>query len=194
MMLIQSGLVILSGFPILATAALAYQIMRNGQGAFGNPTINPTLFYPAKIIAAIGFIFLFFASLNADLFQHFPWLIQDEIVDVQKLLALIFLLGGNLLLIPAYYTMSIFTRVGLPTKPHALQTTGVYKISRNPMYASFLFFFVACFLLIPSVFLALLLIFCLIAHHFIIKNEEHFLASEFGDDYLTYKKNTARYL
>ncbi len=194
MNLIQTGLIVLSGFPILATAALAYQLLRNGQGAFGKPTITPALFYPAKMIAAIAFVFLFFGSLQADLFLHFPMLIQSEIVDVQKLLALVFLLGGNLLLIPAYYTMSIFTRVGLPTRPHALQTDGVYKVSRNPMYASFLFFFTACFLLIPSVFLALLLVFSLITHHFIIKKEEHFLASEFGEDYHSYKQITARYL
>lgn len=192
--LLQTGLIILSGVPILATLALGYQLLRNGQGALGKPTVTPALFYSAKGLLVVFFGSLFLASLNDGFFNYFPFLIQNDIAEVQKLLALIFLLAGNLLLLPAYYTMSIFTRVGLPTHQHALQTTGVYKISRNPMYTSFFFFFTALFLLIPSLELAFLLLFCLITHHFIIKKEEKFLAAEFGDEYLSYKKNTARYL
>ena len=194
MELLQIGLIFLGGFPILATAFLSYQIMRNGQGAIGKPTITAWLFYTTKFF--IGFLLgcVFLASIQPDFFHHFPWLIQNQIPEVQKLLSLIFLFAGNLLLIPAYYSLSIFTRVGLPTKEHALQTEGVYKISRNPMYTSFFFFFAACFLLIPSLIVALVIVFNLVAHHFIILNEERFLETTFTQEYLKYKKNTARYL
>ncbi len=194
MKLLQIGLAILSGFPIVATAALGYQLLRNGQGAFGKPTVSPVFFYSAKGIVALIFIILFFASVKNSFFQVFPLLIQNNIAESQKMLALVFMLAGNLLLIPAYYTLSIFTRVGLPTKQHALYTTGVYRISRNPMYTSFFFFFTSLFLLVPSVLLVLLMIYCLIAHYHIIKNEEQFLSHEFGEEYLSYKQNTARYL
>ncbi|KOH44221.1 methyltransferase family protein [Sunxiuqinia dokdonensis] len=194
MTLLQIGLIILSGLPILSTALLAYQLLRNGQGAFGTPTILPWLFYPAKLLTGLLMVLLFWVSLRADFFLYFPRLIQTEILEVQKLLALIFVLAGNLLLIPAYYSMSIFTRVGLPTKDHALQTKGIYRISRNPMYTSFFFFFTACFLLIPSVAIAIIGLFCLVTHHFIILNEEKFLLKAFGTDYAEYRKNTSRYL
>lgn len=194
MTLLQIGLIILSGLPILSTALLAYQLLRNGQGAFGTPTILPWLFYPAKLLTGLLMVLLFWVSLRADFFLYFPRLIQTEILEVQKLLALIFVLAGNLLLIPAYYSMSIFTRVGLPTKDHALQTKGIYRISRNPMYTSFFFFFTACFLLIPSVLIAIIGLFCLVTHHFIILNEEKFLLKAFGTDYAEYRKNTSRYL
>ena len=194
MSLIQTGLIVFSGIPILATAFLGYQLMRNGQGAMGQPSIPAGLFYPTKAIIGLIFASLFISSIKPDFFLFFPWLIQNEIPEIQKLLSIIFLLGGNLLLIPAYYSLSIFTRVGLPTTEHALQTSGVYQISRNPMYASFFFFNTACFLLIPSLSLAIFMLFNLIAHHFIILNEEKFLTNTFKDQYLLYKKDTARYL
>jgi protein-S-isoprenylcysteine O-methyltransferase Ste14 len=194
MSLVQIGLIILSGLPLVATLLLAYQLLRNGQGAIGKPSISPLFFYAAKGIVGLVFACLFVASLQTGFFQFFPCTIQNEIPEVQKLLALIFLLAGNLLLIPAYYSLGIFTRVGLPTGAHALETDGVYRISRNPMYTSFLFFFTACFLLVPSLLLIGLMLFCLITHHLIILNEEKYLAETFKGEYISYKKDTARYL
>ena len=194
MSLIQTGLIFLGSLPLVATALLAYQLMRNGQGALGKPTIKGWLFYPSKFIVALLLSFLFLACIFPAFFVHFPWLLQQEIPDVQKLLGLVFLLAGNLLLIPAYFSLSIFTRVGLPKGPHALQTKGIYKISRNPMYTSFFFFHTACFLLIPSLLVAGLIAFNLITHHVIILNEEKFLNSTFNGEYLSYRKTTARYL
>jgi len=194
MNLLQIGLITLTGTPVLFTLLLGYQLLRNGQGAIGKPTLAPVLFYLAKSITAISFSLLFAAAIVPGTYRLFPWLIQHEIPDVQKLMALVFLLGGNLLLLPAYYSLSIFTRMGLPTSPHALHTEGVYRISRNPMYTSFFFFYAACFLLIPSILLSLLLIFSLFIHHFIILKEEKFLGETFGDEYIYYSKSTARYL
>ena len=194
MPLIQPGLIFLSGLPVLATLLLGYQLLRNGQGALGKPSISAVFFYAAKGVTGLAFACLFAAAADTAFFSLFPWLIQNEIPEVQKLMALVFLLGGNLLLIPGYYSLSIFTRVGIPTGPHTLLTTGIYRISRNPMYSSFIFFFTACFLLIPSLLLAAFLLFTLIAHHFIILKEEKYLSTTFKDQYLSYQKNTARYL
>ncbi|WP_430972259.1 methyltransferase family protein [Sunxiuqinia rutila] len=194
MSILQLALTSLSSFPLLATAFLGYQLLRNGQGAMGTPSINSWLFYPAKFTAGFLLFILLPASFSSSFFSYFPWLIQNEIPEVQQLLALIFLLAGNLLLIPAYYTMSIFTRVGLPTKDHALQTSGIYRISRNPMYTSFFFFFTACFLLVPSIGVAVFSLFSLFAHHLIILSEEKYMASSFTSDYQQYCKQTARYL
>lgn len=194
MQLIQFGLIVLTLIPTIATLLLGYQTMRAGFRIMGRPTISAPFFYSAK--AAIGIIFalLVLAAWLPKLFLQFPFLLQNDIAAVQKLLCLIFLLAGNLLLLPAYYTMSIFTRVGLPTSEHVLQTSGVYRVSRNPMYTSFLFFFPACFLLIPSLVLAIVIAFTLLVHHFIIRNEEVYLESAFGELYREYKNGVARYL
>ena len=194
MKLIQALLIVLSGFPVSSTLLLGYQLFRNGQGALGKPTIVPWLFFLTKMTVGLLFAILFAAGIKPDFYLCFPWLIQNEISPVQKLMSVIFLVAGNLFLIPAYYTLSIFTRVGLPESPHVIKTNGIYRITRNPMYVSFWFFFVACFLLAPSLLAALLIIFCLTVHHFVILNEEKFLENSFGDQYLSYKGRVPRYL
>ena len=194
MNLIQTGLITLSGLPLVATLLLGYQLMRNGQGALGKPTIQPLFFYAAKLCISLLMSILCFVSIKPDAFWVFPWLIQDEIPEVQKLLSLVFLLGGNLLLISGYINLSIFTRVGLPKSKHALETKGVYRISRNPMYTSFLFFSASCFLLVPSLLIVAMILYNAITHHFIILNEENYLARTFHTQFLDYKNKTARYL
>lgn len=194
MSLIQIGLIIFGGIPILGTIMLAYQLMRNGQGAIGKPTIQPFIFYSVKLSIVVLMSILFLACYKSQVFLLFPMLIQNEIPEVQKLLSLVLLLGGNLLLLPAYVSLSIFTRVGLPTGKHALETKGIYRISRNPMYTSFFFYSISCFLLVPSLLVAVIILFITITHHFIILKEEQFLVGLFSKQYLDYKSNTARYL
>ncbi|PTN09861.1 isoprenylcysteine carboxylmethyltransferase family protein [Mangrovibacterium marinum] len=194
MQLLQFGLVVLSLVPTIATGLLAYQTMRAGFKIKGRATINKLLFWFSKAIVSLAFALLIIASFSPDFFLKLPFLIQNDIADVQKLMSLIFLLAGNLLLLPAYYTMSIFTRVGLPTGEHVLQTEGVYRISRNPMYTSFFFFFGACFLLVPSLLPGVLMLLTLALHHRIIQKEEAYLESAFGEVYLNYKARVARYL
>jgi len=194
MKLIQASLAVLSSLPVLATLLLGYQLIRNGQGVLGKPTLAPWLFFSAKTATGISFAILVAASVNPDFHCRLPWLIQDDIPAVQKLMSAIFLFAGNLFLIPAYYTLSIFTRIGLPESAHVLKTCGIYRISRNPMYLSFWFFFTACFLLAPSLLVVSLITFCLTAHHFVILNEERFMERLFGDQYLSYKSRVSRYL
>ena len=191
---IQILLVALTVLPILATILLGYQLLRNGQGALGKPTISPGLFYSAKIMIALVFTLLCIAGVKPDFFLFFPGLIQHEIPDIQRLMSMILLWTGNLFLIPAYYSMSIFTRVGLPTSGHTLRTSGIYRFSRNPMYFSFYFFYTACFLLVPSLLLLIMMTFSLILHHQIILNEEKFLTGLFRNKYLSYKEKVPRYL
>ncbi len=192
--LMHLGLVILGLTPLIATLLLGYQTMRAGNGVMGKPSISAPLFYLNKLLVGLLFTILGIACVFPAFFLYLPFLIQDSVAEVQKLLALIFLLAGNLLMLPAYYSMSIFTRVGLPVGEHALVTDGVYKISRNPMYTSFIFFFAACFLLVPSLLLGALIIFNLVMHHLIILKEEKFLTGYFGKEYLDYKSSVARYL
>ena len=62
------------------------------------------------------------------------------------------------------------------------------------MYTSFLFFYIACFILLPSLITGILIIYSVITHHFIIKKEEKYLTEVFKEEYLKYKKQVARYL
>jgi len=122
-----------------------------------------------------------------------PFLIQDHTPDVQKLFAAILLIPANLIIVPAYLSMGLITYIGLPTEKHTLRTNGIYGISRNPMYASFIFLNAAAFLFLPSLLLFVIMIYGMVVHHFIILGEEKFLENEFGESYRKYKLKVPRY-
>ena len=72
-------------------------------------------------------------------------------------------------------------------------TSGIYKISRNPGFLGFdcvylgsLLMFFGWILLFFSVFAAVML-------HLQILQEEKYLPSAFGEDYISYKKSVCRY-
>ena len=189
-----TGLIILSLLPLIAAFLLGYQLIRNGQGILGKPTIQPFIFYLSKAITGLIFALTALVTWCPYFFHLWPWLLQITIPAVQKLLALIFLFAGNILLLPALCRMSIFTRIGLPTGPHPLITTGAYSVSRNPMYTSFFCFYTSCFLLIPSLLILGLIFFDLIVHHQIIFKEEQFLRIKFSKNFEEYCGRVSRYL
>ncbi len=194
-MILNIAIIILTCIPIISSLLLAYQTMRAGFNIWGRAPIHSKwLFYLSKGIVFIAFTLSALAALSPNFYLHLGGTIQNVIPSSQRVLALIFLLAGNLLLLAAQYELSIFTRIGLPSGPHALCTSGVYKISRNPMFTSLFFFFPACFMLNPSVWVLVALIFSLIIHWIVIKAEKKFLADYFGDEYKVYQSKTAPFL
>ena len=185
---------VLISLPILATVVLGVFLARDGRHAMGKPTIQPFFFYTGKFLLftvwAIFGVISFFPELRSSV----PFLIQDQTPEVQKLLAVVFLIPANLIVVPAYLSMGMVTHIGLPEGKHELRTGGIYKISRNPMYASFIFLNTATFLYLPSLLLLVIMIYGMIVHHFIILGEEKFLEKTFGENYRQYKISTPRYL
>jgi protein-S-isoprenylcysteine O-methyltransferase Ste14 len=187
-------LVVLISMPILATFILGAFLARKGKHAMGKPTINPFLFYSSKFLL-FGIWMLFgIISVFPEYRNSIPFLIQDYTPEVQKLLSAVFLIPANLIIVPAYLSMGLITNIGLPSGKHELRTGGIYQISRNPMYASFIFLNTATFLFLPSILLLVLMIYGMVAHHFIILGEEKYLDHEFADDYRAYKARVPRYL
>jgi len=191
---IDLSLALLISLPILATFVLGAFLAKNGKHAMGKPTIQPVFFFSGKfLLFAVWALFAITA-----IFPHYrnmvPWMIQNSIPEVQKLLAVLFLVPANLIIVPAYLSMGLITNIGLPTGKHELRTGGIYKYSRNPMYASFIFLNTATFLFLPSILLLIVMIYGMVVHHFIILGEEKFLSGEFGDEYLKYKASVPRYL
>ncbi len=73
-------------------------------------------------------------------------------------------------------------------------TGGIYKISRNPMYTSFILGVIGATLATASLWLFILLVLFAVATHGVILGEERYCAETYGDPYLKYKKATPRYL
>lgn len=84
----------------------------------------------------------------------------------------------------------------VPIRPaNSLQTTGIYSITRNPMYMSLLLFYAGLaitkgnwwtMILIPAL--------ILIVQGYIIRKEEAYLERKFGEDYAAYKKRVRRWI
>ena len=193
MIWIDYSLAVLICLPILATMVLGAFLAKNGKHAMGKPTIQPVLFYTAKFLL-FGVWALFAAvAVFPEYRNSVPFLIQDQATNIQKLLAVFILIPANLILVPAYLSMGLVTHIGLPSGKHELRTSGIYKLSRNPMYASFIFLNTATFLFLPSLLLLVIMVYGMVVHHFIILGEEKYLENVFGDEYRQYKSRVSRY-
>ena len=82
-----------------------------------------------------------------------------------------------------------------PNKTTALVSSGVYRITRNPMYVGLLFLLIAWAIFLASPW-ALIgpLTFVLFINRFQIEPEERVLEGLFGEDFSNYKKRVRRWL
>lgn len=86
-------------------------------------------------------------------------------------------------------------RVGIDEKnPDRLVMSGVFSLSRNPIYVCFLLFFFGMFLVHPNILLVCVLVLIGLAIHRQILREEAFLKVHYGKDYEDYCKRVRRYL
>jgi protein-S-isoprenylcysteine O-methyltransferase Ste14 len=82
-----------------------------------------------------------------------------------------------------------------PAKAEKLVASGLFKMSRNPMYLGMLLMLVGAFVYFGEGLNALLLgLFVVLINEFQIKPEERALEEKFGDDYRAYKKRVRRWL
>ena len=83
-----------------------------------------------------------------------------------------------------------------PWKPStALVTTGIYGVTRNPIYLGFAITYLALAIGLDSALAIILLAPCLlIVDRFVIQREEVYLSARFGADYDAYRHRVRRWL
>jgi protein-S-isoprenylcysteine O-methyltransferase Ste14 len=82
-----------------------------------------------------------------------------------------------------------------PEKASSLVTSGIYKMTRNPMYLGLLLVLVAWALFLSNALAVLILpAFILYMNHFQIGPEEAALTSAFGSAFMEYKSRVRRWL
>ena len=151
----------------------------------GNPTISKPLFYLAKSSIIVCAVFPFFKG------QVNSFEINQQI---QHFAGFAFFVPGIILLSISLINLGKSTRVGIPTDNTKLKTNGLYAISRNPMYLGVFLLCLASCIYVPHWLNLVCCALVIAIHHFIIKNEEKFLAERFKADWHSYKNKVRRYI
>jgi len=77
----------------------------------------------------------------------------------------------------------------------SLQTSGIYRFTRNPMYVSLLLFYTGIAFFIGNWWTVLLLpLLVLVITFYVIRREENYLERSFGDGYIEYKRRVRRWI
>jgi len=183
------ALIIFSLYGILGIIffAVLIHVKRQGRELLGKPAMN-------VLIQAIGKFALFIPVLilpAAAYGKDWSWM---QFPGWMSWMAVFICFEAMLFLNLSLLQMGKFTKVGLPTNDRIeLQTGGVYRLSRNPMYFGLFLLAVASNLYVPNPFNLLAAIIGMVVHHQIIKHEETYLEQQFGGQWQAYKAKVRRY-
>ena len=86
-------------------------------------------------------------------------------------------------------------RVGIKEEDKTdLIISGIFKITRNPYFVSYIVLFLAYILLVANIIIIISALLSFFSIHKMIMKEEKYLEALHGKKYLDYKKNVPRYL
>lgn len=127
------------------------------------------------------------------------WLPGMTIPQNVRLAMLVILLGLSALIsISGLVSFRLARTTVNPIRPGAsssLVTTGIYRMTRNPMYLGLLLLLVALVVFLSNPYgLALCAVYVLYMNWFQIGPEEEALQSSFGEDYSSYRARVRRWL
>lgn len=115
--------------------------------------------------------------------------------DAVRIIGSIIGFVGDLIFLTAVVTMRDSWRAGIPSEDKTeLILDGIYKYSRNPAFLGFDLMYIGILLMYFNWILLVITILTVISLHLQILQEEKFLAAAFGEEYITYKQHTFRYL
>jgi protein-S-isoprenylcysteine O-methyltransferase Ste14 len=150
--------------------------------------------YDKKEFLILPFVLLYLYVVLASLFG---WFVPGSEVLSSPALAIT---GGALcvlglaLCVAALFALGRNFRVGRDeTHPGELVTRGVFAVTRNPIYLSFILILTGVFLTIPNWILLLLLFGGIMLFHRQMQIEEKSLLSVYGAEYTEYCKKVGRY-
>ncbi len=141
---------------------------------------------------AVFYFYLVFAAAFG-----LPTVSRQEFFDSEAVawLGVAFCLAGIVMLTWSLISFGRSFRVGIDTEqPDRLITTGIFRLSRNPIYVAFGFVLIGQFLIFPN---WILLVYPLAAAWLVHRQvllEEQYLKSHYGQEYVDYCRHVRRYL
>lgn len=140
------------------------------------------------------FIAVYFAAL---LIQRFlPVDNRFFHTTASTIIGLLLIFLGLIFSFPALLRFLRSRNTVITHKPaRSLQTSGIYSVSRNPMYVGLMLFYTGIALYAGNWWhLVLLPVLFFIVQEYIIKREEKYLYRRFGQTYLDYKARVRRWI
>ena len=120
-----------------------------------------------------------------------PWLQRTGI----ELTGIVLLLVSLIWTILAQAQMGNSWRIGIDTERQTkLVQTGVFRLSRNPIFVGMIVTLLGLFLVIPSVGILITLLVGIILIGIQVRLEEEYLMSTHGDTYIEYRRNVRRWI
>ena len=143
---------------------------------------------PPPLIVLVLIVSIYFSSIKIDLIN----------IPLQMEISIFILSAGILIFLnPVLQFIKSKTTVN-PIQfeeVNKLVTSGIFKYSRNPMYLGMLMIVLSTSIFYLNIYSILTpFLFILWINKFQIKREEEFLIEKFGDEYITYKKKTRRWI
>ena len=181
--LIQAAFIIMG----VALLIITIPLKKEGFSFLGKPTIDPILFYTGKIALFSGWGFFLYRSIEISTCKGYGSSIAEWI-------AAIILCIATMILIFAFNALGKSLRVGLPNEETKLQTTGIYRFSRNPLYLGVFMVSISSSLYYPDIFNIILASYGIFVHYKITLAEEHFLEERFGEEWIEYKRRVRRFI
>src|SRR6266850_907572 len=111
-----------------------------------------------------------------------------------KLIGVALISLGVTIFVMAYGSFGDSWRVGFDVKnPGELVTTGIFSVSRNPIYLALDLWFIGIFLINGTLIFLIFAALAVAAMHWQIRQEEAFLSNLYGQPYRDYYNRTGRY-
>ena len=151
---------------------------------------NPGVYMPPPLI----YVAMFFLSI---LLQKFlPLNSSFFTTKLSVIVGVVFIVIGIVFNLPALLQFAKTKNTLVTVKPaNSLQTSGIYSVSRNPMYVSLLLFYAGLAFIVGNWWTIILLpVLIIVVTYFVIRPEEKYLERAFGKTYLEYKEKVRRWI
>lgn len=153
---------------------------------FGRPPVNRIVFIVGKLANFNCWGIFYYQALKGFFHpQKMPLLLPAV-----SMLALFF---SALLIFVSFRRLGDLNKFGLPEDKTQIIQTGIYSVSRNPMYLGFYLLNLASVSYFPHPLNIALGVVGVAIHHLIVLGEESFMAGAFGAEWEEYRKKTGRY-
>ncbi len=155
-----------------------------------NKSKGPGVYFPPPLLYILIFFVALFLQKEFPLGNLLFHTMALKIVGTIFLVIAIFFMGRSLR--QFFLTKNTVILIKPAT---SLQTTGIYAITRNPMYVGLVLIYIGITCFVGNWWTFILLPFLiLMVQEYIIKREEKYLEVEFGQAFNDYRKKTRRWI